>query len=68
MNPRVVVSAMKRDEYGDHDVTWPEGWPVPRVGDDLSLQDGTGLKIKAVDWYPMGEGDDPTPFVYVVAR
>jgi hypothetical protein len=50
-------------------LTWPDGWPPPAVDDVLELPgESVGrVHVRAVDWYPMGEGpDDPEPFVYVV--
>lgn len=44
---------------------WPEGWPIPRVGDGIDNQDGVTFTVTAVDWYPHGE-DGSEPFVYVV--
>lgn len=44
---------------------WPEDWPVPRVGDSVTLADGSTVEVTCVAWYPYGE-DDPDPFVYVV--
>lgn len=45
---------------------WPEGWPVPRVGDGVVLADGRSLNVTAVDWMPHGEDPGDEPFVYVV--
>lgn len=57
----------------DHHMTleWPEGWPVPRVGDEVTLpgpDSELNLAVRAVDWYPKGDPDDggSEPFVYVV--
>lgn len=47
---------------------WPEGLPVPRVGEAIELGDGTRLTVKAVDWYPQGVEGNPEPTVYVVAQ
>lgn len=48
-------------------LTWPEGWPVPQVGDSVDLPGLDGLAVRTVVWYPEGEGeDDAEPFVYVV--
>jgi hypothetical protein len=50
---------------------WPDGWPVPRIGDDVDLGplfDGLSLKVTVVDWFPAGEDDGDEPFVYVVLR
>lgn len=53
----------------DHrrELKWPEGWPVPRVGDSVDLPGLGGLAVRTVVWCPEGEGeDDFEPFVYVV--
>ena len=51
---------------------WPEGWPVPRVGDGIVNRQDETFKVTAVDWYPEGEYSeepaDQQPFVYVVVR
>lgn len=65
---KIVIRAMKRADLDEYDVTWPEGWPAPRVDDTISLPDGTPLTVRAVYWFPQGDEDDPEPFVYVVAR
>lgn len=50
---------------GRQKVEWPEGWPVPRIGDDVGTRDGGFLKVRAVVWYPHGE-DGSEPFAYVI--
>lgn len=46
---------------------WPDGWPVPRLGDEVRLADGAITRVHVVEWLPHGEhGSDP--FVYVVLR
>jgi hypothetical protein len=47
---------------------WPEGWPIPRVGDEINNQDGDSFEVTTVAWYPHGEHgeDDLEPFVYIV--
>ena len=47
---------------------WPDGWPVPRIGDEVTSVHGITLKVTAVDWYPEGEDGDDEPYVYVVLR
>lgn len=47
------------------DPVWPDGWPVPRVGDKVSTSD-TELTVSAVVWHPAGEEEGDDPFVYVV--
>jgi len=44
---------------------WPEGWPIPRVDDEINLDDHN-LYVRHVIWYPKGEEEDAEPFVYVV--
>jgi hypothetical protein len=46
-------------------IEWPEDWPVPRVGDPVSLPEGT-LYVRTVVWYPAGSASTPEPFAYVV--
>jgi len=49
-------------------VTWPEGWPVPREGDSVTLHpdDPAVNTVRTVVWYPESDGDIPEPFVYLV--
>lgn len=47
------------------EVTWPEGWPVPRIGDQVQVKDKI-LFVRDVCWYPLGDREDIYPFVYVV--
>jgi hypothetical protein len=48
---------------------WPEGWPVPRVG-ELIEDGGHTYDVVNVTYYPAGApiNDDSAPFVYVVAH
>lgn len=47
-------------------VIWPEGWPIPQIGDGFSLPDADEVTtVRAVDWYPEGE-EGSEPFIYVV--
>lgn len=50
------------------DLEWPEGWPVPREGESVSLPGVGPLQVRTVVWYPAGNSDegDPEPFAYVV--
>lgn len=57
----------RSDGTGRPDVEWPEGWPVPRVGDGVYAADGHPLTVKSVDWYPHGVAGSE-PFVYVVLK
>lgn len=51
----------------DVEVTWPDGWPVPSVGDLVHLPDGVALTVTYVNWFPDGDdSDDSEPYVYVV--
>lgn len=47
---------------------WPEGWPVPRVDDEVRLADGTSTRVHVVEWCPDGDDGSPEPFVYLVLR
>lgn len=54
-------------EYREERIAWPEGWPPPRVGDEVNVADGT-VYVRHVVWDPQGdpEDDQPEPFVYIV--
>lgn len=65
---KIVIRIVDSDQYANYVVSWPEGWPVPRVGEAIELADGTRLRIQAVDWFPQGGDDVPEPAVYVTAR
>lgn len=49
--------------------TWPEGWPVPRIGEEIDYK-GVIFTVRTVVWYPEGDINSfsPEPYVYVVAR
>lgn len=52
--------------FGRTDPVWPDGWPPPRVGDEVALGTdpdySTVHKVEQVQWTPEGE----EPAVYVV--
>lgn len=49
------------------EVEWPEGWPIPRVGDRVSLPESSEpLSVRVVEWYPQGDEDHAEAFVYLV--
>lgn len=50
----------------DRNLTWPPGWPAPRVGDEFTVPGGPPMYVRTVVWYPEGNEDDAEPFVYVV--
>lgn len=53
----------------EQEVDWPAGWPPPRVGDIVDLNNDVTppLYVCRVGWYPHGDGEDSTdPFIYVV--
>ena len=48
--------------------TWPDGWPVPRQGEQVELKELGVLWVGSVIWYPDGEFGEGDPFVYVILR
>lgn len=51
----------------DRQVEWPAGWPVPRVGDAVTLPDyPQALVVTQIDWAPEGDRPDGEPMVWVV--
>jgi hypothetical protein len=55
----------------DHhrELEWPEGWPIPREGESVTLPGEDNLSVRTVVWYPEGSDEDEEdrePFVYLV--
>lgn len=48
------------------DLVWPEGWPIPEVGSEVSYDEDTSLFVRTVVWYLNGDEDTKEPFVYIV--
>lgn len=51
------------------EVKWPQGWPIPRIGEEVFLPNQPSLFVRVVEWYPMGDPENDEmkiPFVYVV--
>jgi hypothetical protein len=65
---RVLLRVVWWTEAVQTKPTWPEGWPLPRIGDEVHLPDGSEAEVTSVTWYPNGEHGDNEPFVYVVLR
>jgi hypothetical protein len=47
------------------DPVWPEGWPPPSV-DEIVVINKDPLWVRAVEFNPFGDDEDPEPFIYVV--
>jgi hypothetical protein len=62
-SPPVWVSLVGEDR--DRRVTWPKGWPVPRVDETVWVGDLI-LFVRSVSWYPEGSTDWTEPHVYLV--
>jgi hypothetical protein len=69
-SPTMKITARLTGVIDPPGLDWPEGWPVPREGDIVSLPGVGPLQVRTVVWYPAGDGDDDEgeldPFVYVV--
>lgn len=63
---RVICSLVGEAKMRTEAPTWPEGWPVPRVGDEVVLKDSSTVTVRTVVWYPGGDQDAPFPHAYVV--
>lgn len=58
-----VTGTTNRDRF----VVWPEGWPIPKVGDDVDIPDLPEVNsVRSVVWYPTGSEEQSEPFVYIV--
>lgn len=58
-------AGLKGDER--YSVEWPSYWPIPRVGDEVTSEEGSTLWVRSVNWYPHGEdAEDTEPFIYIV--
>lgn len=52
---------------------WPEGWPLPAIGDPVYLNGlSQTMYVRTISWHPEGELNDEfsdqfsTPYVYIV--
>lgn len=64
MKVQITITGEHRGERVD----WPEGWPVPREGEQVCLPFGY-VCVRTVVWYPQGNsegGGSAEPLVYVV--
>jgi hypothetical protein len=66
---KVVVTAVGvANHVNAGPLTWPDGWPIPRVDDEVEIPNLPEVAaVRTVVWNPMGsldEGDEP--FVYIV--
>lgn len=52
-------------QYKDLEIEWPEGWPLPRIDESITLEDGDSVYVRCIDYCPTGE-DGSGPFVYIV--
>jgi hypothetical protein len=51
----------------DVNIDWPEGWSIPRVGDEITIPKLPEVShVRTVVWYPEGDEEANEPFVYVV--
>lgn len=76
MQLQVEVTIVGRQLFRDPpipEVRWPEGWPLPRTGDLVTIPDAApGAQLimycRSVDWYPGGKPDEDItePFVTIV--
>lgn len=48
--------------------SWPDGVPVPRIGDSVVTNGGYELVVKAIEWYPLGDSNGIEPFVFVILK
>lgn len=48
-----------------NDPVWPEGWPLPQVGNTIYIDDTT-LWVRAIDFFPQGEEEGDEPSIYIV--
>lgn len=46
-------------------LAWPEGWSLPRAGDEVVLFGVGSALVRGVQWYPDGEDGNREPFVAV---
>ena len=65
MKIQITITGEHRDQPDE----WPQGWPVPREGEEVTLGNGANVYVRHVVWHPSGStfnGGDSEPFVYVV--
>ena len=62
---KVITSIVGNFDNKIPEIEWPEGWPIPRVGDEVYSKNNDLLFVRHVCWYPHGEfGNEP--FIYIV--
>ncbi len=65
-----------RSTVGPLEVSWPEGWPPPRVGDEIDVPGvPQAIEVHRVTWFPGGQPQpgrpdlaEPYVLVYVGLR
>lgn len=54
------------EQFLREEITWPDGWPFPVVGQTIRLPNGYARIVLRVDVWPHGDADDEgIPFVHV---
>lgn len=62
---RVIVNLIGLQDPS-RELEWPEGWPLPRFGEEVSLPNLPPLQVRAVCWQPEGDEEDNEPYIYLV--
>jgi hypothetical protein len=47
------------------ELDWPEGWPVPRIGEFVMLDDDERFKVERVTYYPIAGHFKPLIWISV---
>ena len=63
---KVIVSLTGTTRH--REVAWPDGWPVPRAGDLVTLYPDIPevTHVRTVVWFPEGDAENAEPVVYLV--
>lgn len=48
-------------EWDSEMVLWPEGWPLPRAGERITMSDQRQFIVHGLHWFPdVADGESPT--------
>lgn len=66
MSVKVLVSVV--GQQLDKSIEWPEGWPLPRIDEDVDIKvgDQSNVNVRSIVWFPNGDEENDEPFVYIV--
>lgn len=64
---RIIVNIVGLVREATPVVEWPDGWPIPHVGEEISFPRlPTYLFVRHVTYLPQGDLEGTEPYVYIV--